>query len=79
MRPGRPSGATDGLVDDPRRIHGVRSLGIDEHKMLAAGPMHHTVYATQLVDIDRHRLLDVVQNRSAASVSAWLGDRTRQR
>jgi transposase len=70
-RHGRP------LIDDPRRINGVRSLGIDEHKMLAAGPKHHTIYATQLVDIDRHRLLDVVQNRSAASVSSWLRGRTR--
>ena len=50
-RHGRP------LVDDARRLHGVRALGVDEHKMLAAGPTHHTVYATQLVDIDRHALL----------------------
>jgi transposase len=70
-RHGRP------LVEDPRRLHGVRALGVDEHKMLGAGPTHHTVYATQLVDIDRHRLLDVVQNRSAASVSTWLARRTR--
>ncbi len=69
-RHGRP------LVCDPRRLHGVRALGVDEHKMLAAGPTHHTIYATQLVDIDCHVPLDVVQN-SAASVSDWLGDRTR--
>jgi transposase len=65
------------LVDDPRRLHGVRALGVDEHKMLAAGPTHHTVYATQFVDIDHHRLLDVVRNRSATSVSAWVAARTR--
>ncbi len=70
-RHGRP------LVDDPRRLHGVRALGVDEHKMLAAGPTHHTIYATQLVDIDRHVLLDVVKDRSAASVSGWLSTRTR--
>ena len=45
--------------------------------MLAAGPDHHTVYATQLVDIDRHVLLDVVRDRSAASVTTWLSSRTR--
>jgi transposase len=71
VRHGRP------LVEDPRRLHGVRALGVDEHKMLAAGPDHHTIYATQLVDIDRHVLLDVVKNRSAASVSSWLDARTR--
>jgi transposase len=65
------------LVDDPRRLHGVRALGVDEHKMLAAGPTHHTIYATQLVDIDRHVLLDVVRDRSAASVTTWLSSRTR--
>jgi len=70
-RHGRP------LVDDPRRLHGVRALGVDEHKMLDGGPTHHTIYATQLVDIDSKRLLDVVKNRSAASVSGWLAERTR--
>jgi transposase len=65
------------LVDDPRRLHGVRALGVDEHKMLAAGPKHHTIYATQLVDLDRGRLLDVVPGRSARSVSGWLDDRSR--
>ncbi len=65
------------LVDDRRRLFGVRALGIDEHKMLAAGPKHRTIYATQLVDLDTGALLDVVQDRSAASVSTWLGARTR--
>lgn len=65
------------LVDDPRRLHGVRALGVDEHKMLAAGPKHHTVYATQFVDLDSALLLDVVKNRSSASVSDWLAARTR--
>ncbi len=37
------------LVCDPRRLHGVHTLGVDKHKMLAAGPTHHTIYATQLV------------------------------
>ncbi len=71
VRHGRPR------VDDQRRLHQVHALGVDEHKMLAAGPTHHTIYATQFVDIDRGRLLDVVRNRSAASVSGWLAQRTR--
>ena len=40
------------LVEDARRLHRVRTLGVDEHKMLAAGPRHHTVFATQLVDLE---------------------------
>jgi transposase len=65
------------LVEDRRRLHQVRALGVDEHKMLAAGPTHRTIYATQVVDLDRGILLDVVKNRSAASVSDWLRARTR--
>jgi transposase len=65
------------LVADDRRLHRVHTLGVDEHKMLAAGPRHHTVFATQLVDLDRGRLLDVVPGRSAKSVSGWLDQRTR--
>jgi transposase len=64
------------MVDDPRRLHGVRALGVDEHKMLAAGPRHRSVFCTQLVDLERSRLLDVVPNRSAASVTTWMDART---
>lgn len=65
------------LVEHPRRLHQVHTLGVDEHKMLAAGPKHHTVFATQLVDLDRGRLLDVVPGRSGKSVTGWLDERTR--
>ena len=30
----------------PERLHRVRTLGVDEHKMLAAGPKHHTVHVS---------------------------------
>jgi transposase len=69
-RHGRP------MIDDPRRLYGVRALGVDEHKMLAPGPKHYSVFCTQLVDLDRSRLLDVVPHRSAASVTTWLDART---
>lgn len=64
------------MVDDPRRLHGVRALGVDEHKMLSAGPHHRSLFCTQLVDLERSRLLDVVPHRSAASVTTWLDART---
>jgi transposase len=64
------------LVDDPRRLHGVRALGVDEHKMLAAGPKHRSIFCTQLVDLETSRLLDVVPHRSAASVTTWMDART---
>ena len=65
------------LVDDPLRLHQVRTPGVDEHKMHAAGPKRYAVFATLLVDLDRGRLLDVVPGRSAKSVSSWMDERTR--
>jgi len=50
----------------------VWTLGVDEHKMLAAGPRHRSVFATELVDLDTGALLDVIPGRNARSVSAWL-------
>ncbi len=64
------------LIDDPRRLHRVRALGVDEHKMLSAGPKHHSIFCTQLVDLETSRLLDVVPHRSAASVTTWMDART---
>ena len=59
------------LVEDPSRMDNVRSLGVDEHKMLSATRRHHTFYATSFVDIDRGRLLDVVPGRNADDVAYW--------
>jgi len=59
------------LVDDPGRLEGVRSLGVDEHKMLAASGTRHTLYATSFVDLSRSKLLDVVPGRNADDVAFW--------
>jgi transposase len=60
------------VVEAAAGLGRTRALGVDEHKMLAAGPRHHTIYATQLVDLDTGRLLDVVPGRSAKSVTSWV-------
>ncbi len=69
-------GRRQGPRETPRRrcprLYRVRALGVDEHKMLAAGPRRPSVFATQLVELDRGRLLDVVPGRSAKSVGTWL-------
>lgn len=59
------------LVEDPSRLNGVRSLGVDEHKMLSATRRRHTFYATSFVDTERGRLLDVVPGRNADDVAYW--------
>lgn len=61
------------LVDDPARLARVTGLGVDETAFLAANARHHTSYVTGFVDLDTGRLLDVVPDRCAASVSGWLG------
>src|SRR6266545_84772 len=54
------------------RMDRVRGLGLDETSFLAANAQHPTLYVTGFVDIDRGRLLDVVESRCGASVSGWL-------
>lgn len=64
------------LVDDPRRVGAVRSLGIDEHGFLAATPKHTTIYSTTLVDLDHRLVIDLVKGRDAATLRRWLAGRS---
>jgi transposase len=63
------------LVDDPTRTAGVRALGVDETSFLRASPTRRTRFVTGLVDLDRARLLDVVDGRAGGAVAEWLSDR----
>ena len=63
------------LVDDPGRIGEVHQLGIDETSFLAANAAHPTAYVTGLVDLQRRRLLDVVEGNRGADVARWLQGR----
>ena len=47
---------TDPHVDDPERLEGVEAIGVDEKRFLNATPTHRTVFTTQVVDLDRHRV-----------------------
>jgi transposase len=64
------------LVDDPHRVGQVRALGVDEHSYLAATPERSTVFATILVDLDRRRVIDLVEGRSAAKLRKWTAGRS---
>jgi transposase len=66
---------TDPAVEDPARLEGVRGIGVDEKRFLNATATHRTVFTTQIVDLDRHRLLDVVEGRSRDVLDRWLADR----
>ena len=55
---------TDPHIADPGRLDGVTAIGVDEKRFLNATPTRRTVFTTQIFDLDRHRLLDVVKGRS---------------
>jgi transposase len=64
------------LVDDPGRLAGVHTLGVDETAFLAATPTSGTTFATGIVALNgRARLLDVVEGRSGKALSSWVSAR----
>jgi transposase len=68
------------LVDDPARLGGVSTLGVDETAFLGAGPRRSTTFVTGIVDLSgpTARLLDVVPGRSANALSQWVNHRPPQ-
>lgn len=66
---------TDPHIDDPARLVGVEAIGVDEKRFGNATPEHRTTYTTQIVDLDRHRLLDVIEGRSRDVLGGWLSER----
>ena len=63
---------TDPVIDDPARFDGVSAIGVDEKRFLNATPEHRTEFTTQIFDLGRRRLLDVVPGRSRAVLADWL-------
>jgi transposase len=59
------------LVDDPDRVGPVRQLGVDETSFLRANRYHPTIYATGLVDLEGHRLIDMVEGNAAVDLRTW--------
>ena len=66
---------TDPHIDDPDRLNGVETIGVDEKRFLNATPERRTVYTTQIVDLNRHRLIDVIEGRSRDVLGRWLAER----
>lgn len=66
------------LVDDPHRVGPTRALGVDEHSYLAATREHTTIYATVLVDLDRRKVIDLFEGRSAAKLRRWTSRRSKR-
>jgi transposase len=63
------------LVDDPTRIPAVSALGLDETLFAREGPFRRQRWSTQIVDVRRGQLLDIVAGRDAAGPCRWLAAR----
>ena len=59
-------------IDHVSALGAPEALGLDETSFLAGTACHPTMLVTGFVDLDRRRLIDVVQDRTATAVSSWL-------
>jgi transposase len=62
------------LEADVERFGAVSALGLDEVLMVRLGTYRTQQFSTQLVDVTRGQLLDVVPGRSSAGPMAWLAE-----
>ena len=63
------------LIDDPTRIGSVNALGLDEALFAREGPFRRQLWSTQIVDVRRGQLLDVVAGRDSSGPCRWLAGR----
>jgi transposase len=64
------------FVDDPDRIGAVTALGLDETLFARLGRYRTLAWSTQIVDVRRGQLLDVVPGRTAPEPCRWLAARS---
>jgi transposase len=60
------------LIDHPDRIGDVTALGLDETLFARVGRYRTQQWSTQIVDVGRGQLLDVVPGRTAPEPCRWL-------
>ena len=59
------------LIDDPNRIGATATVGLGVVLFCRDGPFKHWLWSTQVLDVARGRLLEVVAGRDAASCCKW--------
>ena len=64
------------LVDDPARFGAVSALGLDETLFAREGRYRTQCWSTQIVDVRRSQLLDVVPGRDSSEPCRWLAARS---
>ena len=67
------------LAADADRIDGTTALGLDETLFVRRGPRHTKQWATSIVDVGGDgrapKLIEVIEGRTAKTVSAWIDAR----
>ena len=64
------------LVDDPGRFGAVTAVGLDETLFTREGPLRRQRWSTQIVDVRRGQLLDVVAGRDSSEPCRWFAAHT---
>jgi transposase len=60
------------LVDDPDRVGSVEAIGVDETKWLSAKAKEPTRWVSAVVNVERPRVIDLLEGRNAAELAGWL-------
>jgi transposase len=60
------------LIERADRVAGVCAVGVDETAFLRANHRHSTIFATGVVDLQRGKLIDVIDGRSRKVLADWL-------
>jgi transposase len=63
------------LIDDPNRFGAVDAVGLDETLCVRVGRYRTQVWSTQIVDVRRGQLLDVIAGRNSSPACAWFAAR----
>jgi transposase len=65
------------LEADRKRMNKTSAIGLDETKFVKLGPHAHADYATTVVDVEHHQIIDVLASRTYVEVAAWLDKQPR--
>ena len=66
----------EALIDDPARFTTVNAVGLDETLYVRDGVYRRQLWSTQIVDVQRGQLLDVVAGRDVSGCCAWFAARS---
>jgi transposase len=61
------------LLDaDRKRMNRTSAIGLDETKFVKLGSHSHADYATTVVDVEHHQIIEILPSRTYVDVAAWL-------